>query len=108
MTPQEPSEGAQAAVDALIDNIQDWMGRKDALRHMAARTVRLARGTTSEGKAMALLFALNNVSAFPRMLTTARTQEQSLRDQASSQASGDMLARMAEGEPSRLIDTRLD
>ncbi len=101
----EPSEGALAALDAAVEDLQAWIAGLESLKRHLRRTAALCAGATAEPEARRLSAALAAIPALPRALIVARTRRQAEQARAASCASCAMLARLAEGEPGGLIDT---
>lgn len=88
MTPV-PSEGADAAVDDLIADVQAWIGQKRDLYLKAVRTARLCHGTSTNPTQIDMVLRGLDDLYFPRALTTLRTTAQQARDTASARATSD-------------------
>lgn len=100
MTPV-PSEGADAAVDDLIADVQAWIGQLRELQLKATRTARLCNGTPAAAKASSAWHAIHSTGNFPRALTTLRTTAQQARDTASARATSDAVGVVVEQEAER-------
>lgn len=103
--PLEQSEGADAALDDAVEALQQWTAGLESLKRRLARTVALCAGTAAEPEARRLAACLASAPPLPRALIAARTRYQRDRTRAAALASTAMLARLAEAEPGRLIDT---
>lgn len=105
----EVSEGAESSVDAVRVCIEELLGKLAEARMLSDRSRRLSRGTSSAAEAIRLSHLIDDAQRTlierARGLYRVQSAERAARNQAASQASMDMLSRIAEGEPGKLLNT---